>query len=233
MVKNDKDSTSISLLFEKQQYHLLAIILLAMILLFLFSLTDFTKGSFLGITTQTWILFAFVIPIMHQVYVMVVWRLELHLSLITRKLGSLGFFLYGFLFMLLFLSRFLILFVLAISNSDTLILGDYSIHIILTVIFLLLGLYLVYSVEKYFGIKRALGIDHFDSSYSKNSLVKQGIFKYMDNSMYLVGFLLFYIPGLMFSSLAALLMAFLHHIYIWVHLYFTERPDMKKIYGYI
>jgi hypothetical protein len=230
MVKNDKNNTSISLLLEKQQYHLLAIILLVMILLFLFSLTDFNKGSLLGITTQIWILFAFAIPVMHQVYVMVVWRLELHLSLVSRKLGSLGFSLYSFLFMILFLSRFLVLFLLAISNADTLMLWDYSIHIILTMIFLLLGVYLVYSVEKYFGIKRALGIDHFDSSYSKNSLVKQGIFKYMDNSMYLVGFLLFYVPGLIFSSLAALLMAFLHHIYIWVHFYFTELPDMKRIY---
>ncbi|MHA1946493.1 MAG: methyltransferase [Candidatus Hodarchaeales archaeon] len=230
MIKIDKNSPRFSLLFEKQHYHLLAIISLMISLFFLFSLTDFTKGSFLGITTQTWILFAFVIPIIHQVYVMVVWRLELHLSLVSRKLGSLGFFLYGFLFMILFLSRFLVLFVLAISNADTLILWDYSIHIILTVIFLLLGVYLVYSVEKYFGIKRALGIDHFDSSYSKNSLVKKGIFKYMDNSMYLVGFLLFYIPGLLFSSLAALLMAFIHHIYIWVHFYFTELPDMKRIY---
>ncbi|MHA1543028.1 MAG: methyltransferase [Candidatus Hodarchaeales archaeon] len=233
MSKIDKNSPSFSLLFEKQHYHLLAIISLTIILFFLFSLPDFTKGSLLGITTQTWIFIAFVIPIMHQVYVMVVWRLELHLSLVSRKLGSLGFYLYGFLFMILFLSRFLVLFVLAISNTDTLILWDYSIHIILSLIFLLLGVYLVYSVEKYFGIKRALGIDHFDSSYSKNSLVKQGIFKYMDNSMYLVGFLLFYIPGLMFSSLAALLMAFLHHIYIWVHFYFTERPDMIRIYGYI
>ncbi|MHA1979086.1 MAG: methyltransferase [Candidatus Hodarchaeales archaeon] len=230
MTKNDKNRTSISLIFEKQQYHFLAIIMLSIILFLLFSLTDFTKGSFFGITTQNWILFAFVIPIIHQVYVMVVWRLELHLSLISRKLGSSGFFLYGFLFMILFLSRFLVLLFLAISNTDTLILWDYSIHIILTMIFLLLGVYLVYSVAKYFGIKRALGIDHFDSSYRKNSLVKQGIFKYMDNSMYIVGFLLFYIPGLMFSSLAALLIAFLHHTYIWVHFYFTERPDMKRIY---
>ncbi len=230
MAKIDKNRISFSLLFEKQEYHLLAIILLTISLFFLFSLTDFTKGSFLGITTQTWILFAYVIPIIHQVYVMVVWRLELHFSLVTRKLGSLGFFLYGFLFMILFISRFLILFALAISNSDTLILWDYSIHIIFTVIFLLLGLYMVYSVGMYFGIKRAMGIDHFDSGYSKKGLVKQGIFRYIDNSMYLVGFLLFYIPGLMFSSLAALLMAFIHHIYIWVHFYFTELPDMKRIH---
>ena len=231
MSKNNENNTILALLFEKQHYHLLAIVLLILGLFFLFSLKDFTKGTFLGITTSVWILLAFVLPIIHQVFVMIIWRLELHLSLVSRKLGSLGFLLYGFIFMILFLSRFLILMVLAIANSNTLILGDYSIHITLTMIFFLLGLYLIYSVERYFGIKRALGIDHFDSSYRKNSLLKKGIFRFIGNSMYVVGFLLFYIPGLVFSSLAALLMALIHHIYIWVHYYVTEKPDMERIYG--
>ena len=233
MSKNHEDNTILSFLFEKQHYHLLAIVLLTIILFFLFSLKDFTKGSFLGVSTFIWILSAFIIPIIHQVYVMVVWRLELHTSFISRKFGSLGFILYGIIFMILFLSRFLVLIALAIANSNTLILGDYSIHIILIIIFLPLGLYLVYSVERFFGLKRALGIDHFDGSYRKKRLVKKGIFRYVDNSMYLVGFLLFYIPGLVFSSLGALLMALLHHIYIWVHYYVTEKPDMRRIYSSI
>ena len=231
MSKPNRNTTRLSLVFEKQQYHFLSILLLTIVLFFLFSLSDFTEGAFLGITTQTLIILAFLIPILHQVLVMVVWRFELHLSLVSKKLGPLGFYIYGFLFMILFLSRFLVLFILAQSNSDTFVMGDYSLHLILILIFLILGVYLVYSVGRFFGIKRALGIDHFDSSYRKNSLVKQGIFRYMSNSMYIVGFLLFYIPGLMFSSLAALLMAFLHHIYIWVHFYFIELPDMKRIYG--
>ncbi len=233
MSKNHEDDNILSFLFEKQHYHLLAIVLLAIILFFLFSLKDFTKGSFLGVSTFIWILSAFIIPIIHQVFVMVVWRLELHTSFVSRKFGFLGFILYGIIFMILFLSRFLVLIALAIANSNTLILGDYSIHIILIIIFLPLGLYLVYSVERFFGLKRALGIDHFDGSYREKKLVEKGIFRFIDNSMYVVGFLLFYIPGLVFSSLGALLMALIHHIYIWAHYYFTEKPDMRRIYGSI
>ena len=225
-----KDHSTLSLVFEKQQYHFMSIVLFSLLLFLLFSLEDFTKGSFLGITTSILIFVAFGLPIIHQVFVMIVWRLELHLSLVSRILGSWGFPFYGVIFMFLFLSRFLILLVLAIANSNTLILGNYIIHVILITIFLFLGLYLIYSVERFFGIKRALGIDHFDHSYKQANLVNQGIFKYVSNPMYAVGFLLFYIPGLLFSSFAAILMALVHHLYIWVHYYSTEKPDMIRIY---
>ena len=226
-----KDPSTFSLVFEKQQYHLMTIILFSLSLFLLFSLKDFTKESFLGITTTSFIFIAFGLPIIHQVFVMMVWRLELHLSLVSRILGSWGFPFYGAIFMILFISRFLILLALAIANSNTLILGDYIIHMILIAIFFFLGLYLIYSVARFFGIKRALGIDHFDRSYKQANLVHQGIFQYISNAMYVVGFLLFYIPGLLFSSFAALLMALVHHLYIWVHYYSTEKPDMIRIYG--
>lgn len=226
-----KDHSTLSLVFEKQQYHLISIMLFLLPIFLLFSLEDFTKGSFLGIKTPILIFAAFGLPIIHQVFVMIVWRLELHLSLVSRILGSWGFPFYGVIFMILFLSRFLILLALAIANSNTLILGDYIIHVILIAIFLFLGLYLIYSVERFFGIKRALGIDHFDRSYKQANLVHQGIFQYISNPMYVVGFLLFYIPGLLFSSFAALLIALVHHLYIWVHYYSTEKPDMIRIYG--
>ena len=224
------DEKNFFILFEKQHYHLVATIALTIILFTFYSLENFTKGSFSGITTETWILIVFLIPIIHQVFVMIIWRSELHFSLISQKLGSLGFKLYGIFFMILFLSRFVVLVALAQANNNTLIIGDYSLHVLLTIIILFLGLYLGYSMKRYFGVKRALGIDHFDSEYTKKKMVKKGIFKYVNNSMYTVGFLLFYIPGLLFSSLAALLLAFIHHIYIWVHYYTTEKPDMKRIY---
>lgn len=230
MVNTKKREKTFSLLFEKQQYHLLALIGLTMILIACYSLNEFTKGSFLGITTEIWILIVFVIPIVHQVFVLLIWRSELYYSLITRKLGPKGFKIYGVLFMILFLSRIVILFALAIANENTITLGDYAIHILLIATFLIIGLYLGYSVGRYFGVKRALGIDHFDSEYRNKKLVKRGIFKYINNSMYIVGFLLFYIPGLLFSSLAALILALIHHIYIWVHYFTTEKPDMKRIY---
>ena len=61
-------------------------------------------------------------------------------------------------------------------------------------------------------------------------MVNKGIFKYTSNAMYIYGLLALWIPGILLQSKAALLMAFFHHIYIWVHYYFTELPDMKMIY---
>ena len=103
---------------------------------------------------------------------------------------------------------------------------------LISLILLALGIYGQYSVFKYFGINRAFGIDHFQPEKYKNiSFVNKGIFKYTSNGMYKIVFLLLWIPGILFQSKAALLAALFQHIYIWIHYYFTELPDMKFIYG--
>ena len=61
--------------------------------------------------------------------------------------------------------------------------------------------------------------------------MKKGIFKYTDNGMYVFGLMILYLPGLLLLSKAAILAALFNHVYIWVHYYFTERPDMQEIYG--
>ena len=87
-----------------------------------------------------------------------------------------------------------------------------------------------YSVLKYFTLERAFGIDHFDKNYN-DPFVKKGIFRYTNNGMYIYGLMIFYLPGLLFLSKPALVVALFNHIYIWVHYFCTERPDMKLIYG--
>jgi len=94
-----------------------------------------------------------------------------------------------------------------------------------------LALYVLYSVLRYFGIARAAGLDHFDPSYHHKPLVKEGIFKYTENVMYIFGLLALWIPGLAATSAPALIAAALTHAYIWVHYYTTEKPDMNRIYG--
>jgi protein-S-isoprenylcysteine O-methyltransferase Ste14 len=89
----------------------------------------------------------------------------------------------------------------------------------------------MYSVAKYFGMDRAYGIDHFDPSYRTKPFVKQGMFKYTNNAMYKFGFLIFWAIAFAFLSKAALISAAFSHLYIWVHFYFTELPDIKHIYG--
>ena len=62
-------------------------------------------------------------------------------------------------------------------------------------------------------------------------LVKEGAFKYRSNAMYAFAFLLFWAIALLTGSRAALVAALFQHAYIWVHMYCTENPDMKLIYG--
>ena len=102
---------------------------------------------------------------------------------------------------------------------------------ILSLALLIPGVYAQYSVFKYFGIDKAFGLDHFEPERFRNeTFCKKGIFKYTSNGMYTFAFFLIWIPGVLLQSKAALLAALFHHIYIWVHYYFTELPDIKIIY---
>ena len=122
------------------------------------------------------------------------------------------------------------LILLGISNMNTLMLNRTLAYVLAIVLFVPFA-YTMYSVFKYFGIDRAYGIDHFDPSYRNKPFVKQGMFRYTDNAMYKFGFLILWAIALVFLSKAALLVAAFSHIYIWVHYYFTELPDIKYIYG--
>lgn len=107
-----------------------------------------------------------------------------------------------------------------------------TISYILSGIFFIPAGYLFYSVAKYFGIDKAVGIDHFHPEKAKNEpFVNQGIFRYTSNGMYKYGVLALWIPGVLLQSKAALSLALFSHLYIWVHYYFTELPDIKIIYG--
>jgi len=219
-------------IFEKQIYHLVSLTLLLLGIGLMSRMEGFQLGQFLRLETTTWFVCALVIPILHQVYVLIVWRLELHYQWITRSLGEKGFGLYAVGFMLLFLSRFLILVGLAISNQNTLLANPW-IPRSFALILLPPLIYVLHSTLRYFGLKRALGVDHFDPSYRGESLAQRGIFKYLRNPMYSLGLLSLWIPGLIWVSKAALLAALFGHLYIWVHYFFTEVPDMKRIYGEI
>ena len=91
--------------------------------------------------------------------------------------------------------------------------------------------YLAYSVRRFFGFYRAFGIDHFEPSYRDVPFVRQGIFRWTPNAMYVFGFLILWAPAFLFQSVAAFALAAFSHAYIWVHYYCTEQPDMRRIYG--
>jgi protein-S-isoprenylcysteine O-methyltransferase Ste14 len=85
------------------------------------------------------------------------------------------------------------------------------------------------SVARYFGIRRALGVDHFDRDFDA-PLVRRGAFAVVPNAMYVFGFLLLWGIAVATGSRAALAAAAFQHALIWAHYRGVERPDMEVIY---
>ena len=216
-------------IFDKQIYHYIALILLVF---GVYALADDSAllGQLWGVSTCTWLWFSVAVPILHQVYVWFAWRGQLKYSLISRIFGESGFKVYTIGFSVLFSSRLIFIILLSLSNKNSIALSP-GFSYALSIVFTLLSGYLFYSVRTYFGFKRAFGIDHFDDSHRHLPFVSEGIFKYTSNAMYTFGFLILWVPGLVIYSKAALLAAGFNHIYIWVHYYTTELPDIRYIYG--
>ncbi|NLB84164.1 MAG: hypothetical protein GX791_07965 [Synergistaceae bacterium] len=187
-------------------------------------------GSLWGIGTPTWLWTAVGCAALHQIYVWFCWRTELHAHLLTRLMGSRAFPVYAFGFALIGALRVAAALLLAISNRNT-IPGSIIMLRAFALLLFLPSLYLFYSVARYFTFRRALGIDHFDESCRFAPFVRKGIFRFTPNGMYIYGFLLLWAVALWYASLAALGAALFNHIYIFVHYYSTELPDMKRIYG--
>ena len=221
--------SQIQLIFEKQWLHLLVLTGLLSILVWLGTLDKIQAGSLWDVGTIVWFRLAAAIAIAHQVLVWFCWRTQLHWSLLTHLLGDNGFTVYAVLFSILGIARVVVVFTLAIANRDTFPL-DLAVLRILAVLAAIPAVYLFYSVKRYFGFKRAFGVDHFDPSYRSVPFVKKGIFRFTNNGMYAFGFFLLWVPGLWYGSAAALGAALFNHAYIWVHYYSTELPDIKRIY---
>jgi hypothetical protein len=169
---------------------------------------------------------AVAVPVLHQVYVWLAWRLELRSGAISKSLGFKG---YVVLFFLLFGGRFITLLALGLSDRGSLNL-DVVPRVILTTLLALPGIYTMYSVTRYFGMARAAGADHFDARYREMPRVTKGIYRFTSNGMYLYAFLLFWALAVGLNSLAAVVIAAFSHAYIWVHYYATEKPDIDALY---
>ena len=189
------------------------------------------SGQLWGLSTKSWFIITLLVPITHQIYVLIFWRLQLYYNLVTENLGERAFRLYKVGFTVLILARPVSIICLAIANAWTLNINP-LLSYGLSAVLLLPAVYLAYSIRKYFGIDRAFGIDHFEpEKYRDVPMVRKGIFKYSDNAMYVFGFMALWVPGILLQSKAALILALFNHLYIWVHFYCTELPDMRHIYG--
>jgi hypothetical protein len=217
-------------MFYKQGWHFLFLLLLLIGVTFL-AQGEVLEGSLWGFNTRIWLWVAIAVPVAHQVMVGLIWRGELYHGWMTRAFGTNGFFIYKVIFSVLFAARPISVLLLGISNFDSLACPPEPMVVVGVLLLLPFG-YTMYSVVSYFGMDRAYGIDHFEpKKYRKRSFVKRGMFKYTDNAMYKFGFLILWSLALFTLSRAALLAAAFNHLYIWVHYYFTELPDINHIYG--
>lgn len=220
----------IQLIFEKQWLHALLLAALLSGVLLVTGYDGVTAGQLWGVSTQFWVWLAIGIAITHQVYVWLCWRTELHASWLSNTFKESGFSLYAIGFSVLGVMRVVAVFIVALSNQNSLP-GNPIVLKILAIILLIPAVYLFYSVKRYFGFKRAFGIDHFESSYRSMPFERRGIFRFTKNGMYVYGFLLLWVPAFWWASVAALTVALFNHLYIWTHYFATELPDMKRIYG--
>ena len=220
----------LKLILERQWIHALGLGVLLVGMIFFSRFEGVRAGSLWAIGTSAWLWIAVGCAVLHQVYVWFCWRTELHAHLLTRLMGKRAFPVYAFGFAVIGILRAAAVFLLAISNRNTIPVSHFMLKTLAVLLFLP-SLYLFYSVARFFTFRRALGIDHFDESCRIAPFVREGIFRFTPNGMYVYGFLLLWAVALWYASLAALSVALFNHIYIFVHYYSTELPDMKRIYG--
>lgn len=218
-------------IFYRQGYHFLAYILLGSSLYFLYTNWFQAQNKVWLISVGGWIILSWIFAGIFQAWIVLNWRLELHYTAISSRFGKAGFTLFRIGFITLGSMRFLSLIPISFLSSDPASIPEY-ISLSYIVITTPLILWTFYSVHFYFGINRVFGADHFDPNYRNSSLEKRGTFKYIPNSMYVLGLLLIYYPGFVCNSPLGLITAVGHHMMVWTHYFCTEKPDIQYIYGH-
>lgn len=223
-------ASRLGLIFERQWLHALCLAALITSVVWVGDHPSVQAGRLWGISSGDWLSLAVGVAVLHQVFVWFSWRTQLHAALLTRVFGSRAFGIHAVLFSIIGITRVTVVFILAISNRGS-VESSPAVLRALAVAAAIPVAYLLYSVLRYFGLRRALGIDHFDASYRSRPFVKQGIYRVTSNGMYVLGFLVLWVPGLWYASAAALCAAAFNHVYVWVHYVATELPDIRRIYG--
>lgn len=218
-----------SFLFEGQFQHLLLLTCLAPGAVYL-ARPALDGGAWLGIPDTWWFYAVLAVVITHQVIVWFVFRIQLMYAAFTRLFGRFDMVVWGVIFLPFLVLRAVL--TLGVAMADPGSLGSpLGLYTLIGLVLLLPAGYALWSVPRYFGLARALGGDHFRERYRSMPFVREGAFKYSSNAMYTFAFLGLWSIGLLAGSRAALAVALFQHAYIWVHMYCTEAPDMRVLYG--
>jgi len=230
LAKPDGNQSGLKPILEGQWLHVAGLAVLLAGSAWVIRRPEFGMGRLWDIGSVEWFWVAILAAVAHQVYVWLCWRLELHGQRLTRILGDQAFGAFKAGFATLGILRVITVFLVAYANRGSIAEGPLWSKIA-AVMALIPALYLFYSVRRYFTFDRAFGADHFDAAVRALPFVRGGIFRFTANGMYTFGFLLLWVPGLWWASAAGLAAALFNHLYIWVHYYATERPDMHRLYG--
>lgn len=220
----------LALIFERQWLHAIGLIVLLSGCVWAAQWPALQQGGLWGLRSIDWFWIAVLTAVVHQVYVWLCWRIELHGKGLTALLGTAAFPTFAAGFASIGIARVVAMFALGYANQASVPLNPLALKVA-AVVALVPALYLFYSVKRYFTFRRAFGADHFDPSVRSLPFVRGGIFRFASNGMYVFGFLLLWVPGLWWASAGALSAALFNHLYIWVHYFATERPDIARIYG--
>ncbi len=216
-----------------QSWHLITLLSLLMALWFGWQLSSSVKaGSLWNLKTKLWFWLAIAIPIIHQVYAVFFWRGELYTNWLSKKLKTKekAFTFFRTFFFPLLVARPVSIILVSVANREQFTFG-LSWRIPIGIVLFAGFAWMMYSVVQYFGMQNAAGRDHFyPEEYKNTTLEKRGIYKYVNNAMYSVGFLGLWFWAVIFASPAGLLAAAFNHAYIWIHWFTVEKPDMYEIY---
>ena len=110
-------------MFKGQAFHTLFLVLC----FFTFSKLAVKFGNeaeLWGLSATAWYWIAILIPVIHQIFVLLVWRLELYYQCLTKNFGAIAFKAYFIDFFILFIGRFVALCCLAIADQGSIDIQD-------------------------------------------------------------------------------------------------------------
>lgn len=183
-----------------------------------------------GFGAAGWAALSIWLAIVHQVLVAAVFRLQLHRNLLTRLFGDRDMLVWQAVFLPLLVARPLTILIAGVVD-DVALPGPAFLWLPLGLALLVPAIWAMHSTIVHFTIPRAVGGDHFRDRYARMPLAAAGAFRYTPNAMYGLVFLGLWGIALVCDSWNALVAAAFQHAYIWVHMAFTEKPDMDWIYG--
>ncbi len=218
-------------ILEKQEWHfaLLALLVVSANAIMVIYPMSF-EGVLWGLSTASWFWIGVLTAILHQVYVMLIWRIQLETRWLTINLPRLGFTAYLIDYTWMLAARTGAIVLVAIANQDNIYIPDFfkwTGSIILAVVFL--GL--IYSIASSSNYKDLVGVTFFEVNDHGSYKAEKQVYSLVPVTFYFLGSLGFYVPGILFSSPASLLLAFFNHLYICIHYYCTEVPSLKRIYN--